>query len=114
MRQALDEWDSADIHRIACKLLKRTNAALTQNHIAITLLKNISRRQQPLFNRGRHTALKQHRFLYATHLIEQHIVLHIACPDLQDIGIFANHGDIRWGHYLSDYCKTELLMGFGE
>src|SRR6266516_6523465 len=108
MRQLLDEGNGTDIHRVARDLLKGTNAALTENHVAIALRKDVFCGQQPFFDGGRHTAFEHYRFACATYFIEEHVVLHIASADLQDIGVFTDHGNIGGGHDLGNHGQAEL------
>ena len=63
--------------------------ALAEDHLVVAALEDVLRRLQVLVNRRAHAALEQHRPAQSPDFLEQRVVLHVARPDLQQVG----HGD---------------------
>ena len=64
--------------------------------------------QEPLFDSCRHTTFKEHRFFHTSNLVKQHVVLHVTRTNLENIGVFTDHGNISGGHDLGNNCHAQL------
>src|SRR5579859_3298502 len=114
VRELLHQRNRADVHRIARHFLKGANAPLAQDNIGVALRENVFRRQQPLFDGGRHAAFEYDRLIDAPDLVQQEVVLHVARADLQNVGVLAYHIYIGRRHDLGNDRHAEGVTGLRQ
>src|SRR6267154_2458345 len=61
VREPLDEWNCADVHRVARHFLEGAYAAFAQNNVGVTLREDVFCGQQPFLDSGRHATFQHHR-----------------------------------------------------
>src|SRR5262249_60488194 len=57
----LDDWNRRNIERVSCGRLECPDAALTQDHVAVTAGENVLGREKPLLDRRGDPAFEKHR-----------------------------------------------------
>ena len=72
----------------------------------------VLRRQQPLLERRRDTALQQDRLAHLAHLPQQRVVLHVAGAELIDVDVLVDQLDLAGVHDLGDQPEA-VLIGAG-
>ncbi len=90
VRQPLHERNRREIEEIARHRVEAADAALAQNHLAVSLGEDVLRAHEKLGDRGRHAALEQHRLVEPSDGAEQRIVLHVARADLNAICVLGH------------------------
>ena len=89
----MHDRDGRKIQHVTGVRVETSNTALTQNHVFVPFGKDILGRQEQLVDRGGHPALEQHRNIGSTSPTQHRIILHVAGPDLNDVGILSDKVD---------------------
>jgi hypothetical protein len=111
---AVDGGDDAEVQSIAGVVGKRSNAALTEDHVWIALGDDVFRRQEKLVKCGGKAALEQDWFFGAAGALEEREVLHAASADLNHIGVTLDEVEAFVIYSLSDDAQAETLADPNE
>src|SRR5688572_148574 len=109
--QLLDHRDGGDVERVPRCRLERADAALAEDDVVVAAGQDVFRRQQPLLDRRRDTALEQHRLALVTQFPQQGEVLHVAGADLEDVTVVGDQLDLAAVHHLRDQLQ---VVGVGR
>ena len=90
MAEALDGRYQAQVEGVARVIGKGANAALTEDHVVVAFAHYVLGGHQEFFESGRHAALQQNGFAPASGTFEQRKILHVACANLDHVGVFFN------------------------
>ena len=88
MAETLDGGNQAQVECVARMIGKSAHAALTQNHVVVAFAHYVLGGHEKFFESSGHAAFQQHGFAPASGALEQRKVLHIACADLDYVGVF--------------------------
>jgi hypothetical protein len=114
MRFRLQDWNSTQIERIACRGFERANAALAEDYVWIPLVEDVLGAHHQIVNRGAESALKQHGKPAATHFFQEREVVHVAGPDLKTVRIPLDYGKIARIHDFGDNRQACFRARFSE
>ena len=64
--------------------------------------------------RSSHTALQEYRQAGTCCRLKKRVVLHVACADLQNVGILGDHGNVVLRHDLGHDSQTTLFARTGQ
>ena len=102
--------NSRQIERISGVIVKRADAALAENDIAIAAGHDIFRAHQQLLERVGKAALEKDRLFDRAHLLQKIIILHVARADLNDVDVLKQR-QVLDVHQLRHDGQSRLLLG---
>ncbi len=114
MRELLDDRNGRNVQRVARVVFKCTNATLAEHHVVVPARHDVLGREKPFFNRCRRPALQENRLADLRQFLQQIEVLHVACPDLQDIDLFAEKRNLRVVHNFRNHKQAVLVRRFPQ
>ena len=114
MRAGMQPRHRCQRQREAGVRFKRADAPLAEHHLPVAPVENVFGRQQEFLHRRRRAALQQHRHLRAAHRLQQPVVLHIASPHLQHIGIAGHQRHILGRDHLRHNRQPRLPPRLGK
>ena len=113
MRLLFNQRHSGNIQIVADHLLKRPNAAFTEDDVRVAARQHIFSAHQPLLDRRRKTALEQNRLIDLAQRFEQPEILHVARTNLNHIDV-GKVVDLRFAHDLRDNRQTRFPLRFQQ
>src|SRR5215217_5667735 len=114
MRFRLQNWNSAQIERVARGSLKRADAALTEDHIGVTLAQDVFGAHYQIINRGAESPLEHHGKSAASDFLQQREIVHVASANLKTIRVLFDHRQIAGVHHFRNHREAGFRAGFSE
>src|SRR5271168_1736334 len=112
VRQFLQRRNRRDVASVSRHRFKRANPPLAQNHLGISVRRNIFRGHQQFFYRAAQPALQQHRPAALSERLQQHEILHVARTHLHHVGIFRDQFHVAVAHHFRDNSKPRRFFRF--
>src|SRR6266446_7144782 len=85
MRFGFQDWNSAQIERVAGGSLKCSNAALAENDVRVALVQNVFGAHDQIVNCGAESALEQHGKSATAHFLQKRKIVHVARAHLKTV-----------------------------
>src|SRR5580658_31335 len=114
VREFFGEGDGGKVKGVSHAGFERLDSALTKDDLVVSSGQQVFRRQQPFLHRGRGSSLEQDGFLDDGEPAQQGEVLHIACADLEHIGVLADQVHIFGTHDLGYDWKAGEFASFAQ
>ena len=102
------------IESVAGGRLEGPDAALTEDHLAISLRHDILGRHKQLLYGGGKPALEKHRLAGPANFRQQREVLHVAGADLKHVSVLGNEIHLTGIHHLGHRAESGFSAGVGK
>ncbi len=114
MAQLLDERYRIDLEPRLVESVERPDAGLAQDHLAVAVHEYVLGCEQELLHGGTGASTHQNRAVRAAHLAQEVEILHVAAPDLEEVGELRRRGDLARIPHLDGQSESMLVRDVPE
>ena len=111
-RTLLDGRHNRKCQSVADVRFKGADASFTEDHVGIAFSDNVLSRLEQFLQGGAPSTLEQDRFAGFSRGCEQAGVMHVARPDLQDVGVTRDQFGLVHTHHLGDDGQPRYFSSF--
>ena len=108
------DGDGGDVEGVAESGFKSLDAALAENDFAVALREDVFGGHEPFGDGAGEAAFEEHGLARFADLEEKVEVLHVACADLEDVGVALDDGDVTGVHHFGNHGHVVLFAGVAE
>ena len=106
--------NDGEIKSVAGEIGEGADAALAENDVVVAFAHDVFGGHQEFVESGGHAAFEEHGFFGAAGTFEQRKILHVACADLDDVGVFIDEVERFVVDGFGDDAKTVGVADFSE
>ena len=102
VRQFFEHWNGINVKGVARGRFIGSDAAFADHDVHVAPGQNVFGAHQQFLDRAADAAFEKDRLSGLAQRLEQRVVLRVASPYLEDVGVFADEFDIVRTHDLGD------------
>ncbi len=112
--QFLEHGNGVDVEGVARGGLVGADTALADHDVHVAAGEDVFGAHEQFLDGAADAALEEDRFFLLAQRLEQRVVLRVARPHLEDVGVLADQRDVLGAHHLGDDGQAGLLARLGQ
>ena len=114
MGSRFQDGNGVEIERVTGGGFERADPAFAEQDVHVSFAQDVFGAHDQIGDRGAEPALEQDRQMTPAHFFQKGKILHVACPDLEAVGIFLDQGQVPGVHDLGDNRQPGFSAGRGQ